>query len=56
MPARTVVFDSIQKHDGMELRTLNAAEYIQVRELECLVAKRGPNQSFRWLDEPVDVV
>ncbi|XGW25717.1 hypothetical protein V3C99_006824 [Haemonchus contortus] len=30
MPARTVVFDSIQKHDGMELRTLNAAEYIQM--------------------------
>ncbi|WKY08648.1 hypothetical protein Q1695_007852 [Nippostrongylus brasiliensis] len=30
MPARTVVFDSIQKHDGMEMRMLNAAEYIQM--------------------------
>ncbi|KAK6750611.1 hypothetical protein RB195_002533 [Necator americanus] len=30
MPARTVVFDSIQKHDGLDLRVLNAGEYIQM--------------------------
>ncbi|XP_022902314.2 superkiller complex protein 2 [Onthophagus taurus] len=30
MPARTVIFDSIQKHDGVELRTLAPAEYIQM--------------------------
>ncbi len=30
MPARTVVFDSIRKHDGKEFRTLLPAEYIQM--------------------------
>uniref|UniRef100_A0A0K0CVP4 Helicase ATP-binding domain-containing protein n=1 Tax=Angiostrongylus cantonensis TaxID=6313 RepID=A0A0K0CVP4_ANGCA len=30
MPARTVVFDSVQKHDGMETRLLNAGEYTQM--------------------------
>ena len=30
MPARTVVFDSIRKHDGKEFRTLVPAEYIQM--------------------------
>nr|XP_023019779.1 helicase SKI2W [Leptinotarsa decemlineata]XP_023019780.1 helicase SKI2W [Leptinotarsa decemlineata] len=30
MPARTVVFDSIKKHDGKELRELEPAEYIQM--------------------------
>ena len=30
MPARTVVFDSIRKHDGINFRTLLPAEYIQV--------------------------
>lgn len=30
MPARTVVFDSMQKHDGREVRTLSPSEYIQV--------------------------
>ncbi|XP_060530075.1 superkiller complex protein 2 isoform X2 [Cylas formicarius] len=30
MPARTVIFDSIQKHDGVELRNLLPAEYIQM--------------------------
>ncbi|VDK54199.1 unnamed protein product [Anisakis simplex] len=30
MPARTVVFDSMQKHDGRELRTLSPSEYIQM--------------------------
>jgi len=30
MPARTVVFDSIRKHDGTSFRTLNPAEYIQM--------------------------
>ncbi|XP_050296280.1 helicase SKI2W [Anthonomus grandis grandis] len=30
MPARTVIFDSIRKHDGMELRNLLPAEYIQM--------------------------
>lgn len=30
MPARTVVFDSMQKHDGREMRTLSPSEYIQV--------------------------
>lgn len=30
MPARTVVFDSIRKHDGISFRNLNPAEYIQM--------------------------
>lgn len=30
MPARTVVFDSIEKFDGCEMRTLLPAEYIQM--------------------------
>lgn len=30
MPARTVVFDSVRKHDGKELRNLEPAEYIQM--------------------------
>ncbi|XP_072388154.1 superkiller complex protein 2 isoform X2 [Diabrotica undecimpunctata] len=30
MPARTVVFDSVRKHDGKELRDLEAAEYTQM--------------------------
>ena len=30
MPARTVVFDNIKKHDGKEFRTLLPAEYIQM--------------------------
>ncbi|CAG9853750.1 unnamed protein product [Phyllotreta striolata] len=30
MPARTVVFDAIRKHDGKELRDLESAEYIQM--------------------------
>ena len=30
MPARTVVFDNIKKHDGMQFRTLLPAEYIQM--------------------------
>jgi antiviral helicase SKI2 len=30
MPARTVVFDSIMKYDGHEMRTLKPAEYIQM--------------------------
>ncbi|KAF7271600.1 hypothetical protein GWI33_015550 [Rhynchophorus ferrugineus] len=30
MPARTVIFDSIKKHDGMERRYLLPAEYIQM--------------------------
>jgi len=30
MPARTVVFDSIEKFDGREMRTLLPAEYIQM--------------------------
>lgn len=30
MPARTVIFDSLQKHDGRQLRMLNPGEYIQV--------------------------
>ncbi|XP_076455160.1 superkiller complex protein 2-like isoform X2 [Babylonia areolata] len=30
MPARTVVFDSIKKHDGTSLRTLLPGEYIQM--------------------------
>ncbi|XP_044744519.1 helicase SKI2W [Coccinella septempunctata] len=30
MPARTVIFDSITKHDGKEWRTLEPAEYIQM--------------------------
>ena len=32
MPARTVVFDSLQKHDGTQMRSLHSAEYIQVRQ------------------------
>ncbi|KAI4466930.1 atp-dependent rna and dna helicase [Holotrichia oblita] len=30
MPARTVIFDSVRKHDGRELRNLLPAEYIQM--------------------------
>lgn len=30
MPARTVVFDSITKHDGQQRRNLTPAEYIQM--------------------------
>ncbi|KAK9891046.1 hypothetical protein WA026_013373 [Henosepilachna vigintioctopunctata] len=30
MPARTVIFDSIMKHDGQEWRNLEPAEYIQM--------------------------
>lgn len=30
MPARTVIFDSVRKHDGKELRDLEPAEYIQM--------------------------
>ena len=30
MPARTVVFDSIKKHDGTNFRDLLAGEYIQM--------------------------
>ena len=30
MPARTVVFDAITKHDGNSLRLLNTGEYIQM--------------------------
>jgi hypothetical protein len=30
MPARTVIFDSIRKHDGMKFRSLNTSEYIQM--------------------------
>uniref|UniRef100_A0A1I8BR64 Helicase SKI2W n=1 Tax=Meloidogyne hapla TaxID=6305 RepID=A0A1I8BR64_MELHA len=30
MPARTVVFDSIEKHDGKERRILNSTEYVQM--------------------------
>lgn len=30
MPARTVVFDSLDKHDGYQLRLLKPAEYIQM--------------------------
>ncbi|CAG9821156.1 unnamed protein product [Phaedon cochleariae] len=30
MPARTVVFDSVRKHDGKEMRDLEPAEYIQM--------------------------
>lgn len=31
MPARTVVFDSLSKHDGTKLRLLLPGEYIQVQ-------------------------
>lgn len=31
MPARTVVFDDIEKFDGNERRFLNATEYVQVK-------------------------
>lgn len=30
MPARTVIFDSMRKHDGMKFRSLLAGEYIQM--------------------------
>ena len=30
MPARTVVFDSIRKHDGTNFRDLHPGEYIQM--------------------------
>lgn len=30
MPARTVLFDSIRKFDGCNMRTLMPAEYIQM--------------------------
>lgn len=31
MPARTVVFDNIRKHDGTGFRDLKTGEYIQVK-------------------------
>lgn len=31
MPARTVVFDTIEKFDGLNRRFLNSTEYVQVR-------------------------
>lgn len=30
MPARTVVFDSIRKHDGQRMRELYSGEYVQM--------------------------
>jgi antiviral helicase SKI2 len=30
MPARTVIFDSMRKHDGIKFRQLQASEYIQM--------------------------
>lgn len=30
MPARTVVFDSIRKHDGLNFRDLQPSEFIQM--------------------------
>ena len=30
MPARTVVFDTIRKHDGTQMRSLLPGEYIQM--------------------------
>lgn len=30
MPARTVIFDSIRKHDGMQFRDLLPGEYVQM--------------------------
>ena len=30
MPARTVIFDSIRKHDGTKFRSLQTSEYIQM--------------------------
>lgn len=30
MPARTVIFDSVRKHDGRDIRNLLPAEYIQM--------------------------
>lgn len=36
MPARTVVFDSIKKHDGTCQRDLKPAEYIQVSRKKLL--------------------
>lgn len=30
MPARTVIFDSMRKHDGSKFRSLQAGEYIQM--------------------------
>lgn len=30
MPARTVIFDSIRKHDGINFRNLLPGEYIQM--------------------------
>jgi hypothetical protein len=52
MPARTVVFDSIQKFDGNERRLLNATEYVQVEKNFLLV---GTKVIFRWRVEPEDV-
>ncbi len=30
MPARTVIFDSLRKHDGTQFRYLETSEYIQM--------------------------
>lgn len=40
MPARTVVFDDIEKFDGNERRFLNVTEYIQVRKNDKFKTKR----------------
>ncbi|KAH1006374.1 hypothetical protein HUJ05_007115 [Dendroctonus ponderosae] len=45
MPTRTVIFDSIRKHDGLEQRNLLPAEYIQMAgklpSLVCRAGRRG---------------
>ena len=55
MPARTVVFDSIRKHDGKQFRTLLPAEYIQMagragrRGLDSTGRNCGPAPWFFFL-------
>jgi superfamily II RNA helicase len=56
MPARTVVFNGIRKHDGKSFRNLLPGEYIQVRRRRCCcrrrcrcVARRCGRTACRWL-------
>lgn len=44
MPARTVIFDSIKKHDGTKFRFLQTSEYIQMAGR---AGRRGPSFSER---------
>jgi ATP-dependent RNA helicase DOB1 len=39
MPARTVLFTSVQKFDGKDFRWLSSGEYIQVPDVDIIVLR-----------------